>query len=119
MTTLVSLISFVTAASSSVVAPALPQIATDLDISSTVVQSLVFAVFGLGFVVGALPYGPLSELYGRAPVLHVSFFVFFVFNLASGFAQTKTQLILFRFISGIGGSSPNTVSQARTPFLAL
>ncbi|PVH78271.1 MFS general substrate transporter [Cadophora sp. DSE1049] len=108
-TTLVSFISFVTAASSSIVAPGLPQIATELMIPDPVEKSLVFAIFGFGFIVGALPYGPLSELYGRAPVLHVSYFVFFVFNLASGFANTKAQLLIFRILAGVGGSAPNTI----------
>ncbi|EKD14093.1 hypothetical protein MBM_07770 [Drepanopeziza brunnea f. sp. 'multigermtubi' MB_m1] len=108
-TTLVSLISFITAASSSIVAPGLPQIATELNITNSVEKSLVFAIFGMGFIVGAVPYGPLSELYGRAPVLHISYFVFFVFNLASGFATTKTQLLVFRFLAGVGGSAPNTL----------
>jgi len=61
-------------------------------------------------MVGALPYGPLSELYGRVPVILISFFFFLVFNIASGFAQTKTQLLIFRLLSAIGGSAPNTVS---------
>lgn len=114
-TTLVSFISFVTAASSSIVAPGLPQIAAELMIPDAVEKSLVFAIFGFGFIVGALPYGPLSELYGRAPVLHLSYLVFFVFNLASGFANTKAQLLIFRFLAGVGGSAPNTVCP-RSPF---
>lgn len=107
--TLVSLISFTTTAASSSVAPALPQIASDLRITSTVNQAMVFAIYGLGFVVGALPYGPLSELYGRVPVMHASFAIFLAFNIASGFAQTYGQLLVFRLLSGIGGSAPNTI----------
>lgn len=104
-----SLISFVTSVSFTIVAPGLPQIATELQISYSVEKSLVFTIFGMGFIVDALPYGPLSELYGRAPVLHISYFVFCVLNLASGFARTKTQLLFFRFLAGVGGSAINTV----------
>jgi MFS family permease len=109
--TLVSLVSFLTNASSSIVAPALSEIAAELHINKQIELSLVFAIFGMGFIVGALPFGPLSELYGQAPILHCSFFFFFLmFNLASGFAQTKKQLIVFRLFAGIGGSAPSTIS---------
>jgi MFS family permease len=62
--TIVSIISCITTESSSSVSPALPQIATEPQITKNIYQSLIFAIFGLGFVVGALPYGPLRELYG-------------------------------------------------------
>ena len=110
VTTLVSLLALVASAASSAVAPAVSQIATDLHITSTVDQALVFSIYNLGYVVGSLPYGPLSELYGRRPVLHMSFAFFLVFNIASGFAQTYPQLLIFRFLSGVGGIAPNTVS---------
>jgi len=116
VTTLVSLISFVTTFSSSSIAPALPQIASEFHITTQVEQSLPFAIFGVGFVVGALPYGPLSELYGRTPVLHVSFAFFVIFTIASGFSKTFAQLVVFRLLAGIGGSAPNTVS---VPYLIL
>lgn len=36
--------------------------------------------------------------------------IFLVFNTACGFAQTKQQMMAFRFCSGIGGSAPQAVS---------
>ena len=84
--------------------------------------------------VGPLFLGPLSEIYGRSRVLQLAnlFFVgtFLIarpgflslwailvetrlglsaFNLACAFAQTKGQLIAFRFLSGLGGSAPLAV----------
>jgi MFS family permease len=35
---------------------------------------------------------------------------FSVWNLVCGFAQTKGQLIAFRFLAGVGGSAPLSVS---------
>ena len=32
-----------------------------------------------------------------------------VWNLACGFAQNESQLLVFRFLSGIGGSAPLAV----------
>jgi multidrug resistance protein len=64
------------------------------------------SVFILGFALGPLFLGPLSELFGRRIVLQLSNGFYFAFNLAGGFATTSTQLIAFRFLSGLGGSAP-------------
>ena len=74
--------------------------------------------------------GPLIEIYGRSHVLQLSnlFYLgehnflslafhglidFLVWNLVCGFAQTKEQLIAFRFLAGLGGSAPLSVSMPR------
>lgn len=109
VTVLVSLMALATSAAASSTAPALHPISSDLHITTSVNTSLVFAMFGLGSAIGALPYGPLSEMYGRVWVLHISFAAFLVFNIASGFAQTFAQLLVFRLLSGVAGNAPNTV----------
>lgn len=48
----------------------------------------------LAYAFGPLFLGPLSELYGRVPVLQLANLIFLVFNLACGFAQTGTQMIV-------------------------
>lgn len=50
--------------------------------------------------------GPLSEVYGRVPVIQLSNLFFLAFNIGCGFAQTKGQMIAFRFFAGLGGSAP-------------
>ena len=59
---------------------------------------------------GPLFLGPLSEIYGRNRVLQIANILFLVFNLGCGFAQTSAQLIALRFLSGIGGSAPQSVN---------
>ncbi|KZT56967.1 MFS general substrate transporter [Calocera cornea HHB12733] len=93
--------------SSSMVAPALPQIARDLSITgSPTLISMTLSIFVLGFAVGPLLLGPLSEIYGRVRVLQAANLFFLIFNLAGGFAQTKGQMMAFRFLSGFGGGGP-------------
>ena len=87
-------------------APALRAIGQDLHITSLTELSLTLSVFVLGYAVGPLFLGPLSEIYGRVRVLQLSNIFFFAFNLACGFAQNKGELIAFRFLSGLGGSAP-------------
>ena len=45
-------------------------------------------------------------MYGRVPVLQLANLFFLVFNLVCGFAQNATQMIVFRFLAGLGGSAP-------------
>lgn len=51
-------------------------------------------------------WGPLSELYGRVIVLQLVNLLYLFFNLGCGLARTKSQLIAFRFLAGLGGSAP-------------
>ncbi|KAE9375004.1 major facilitator superfamily transporter [Stipitochalara longipes BDJ] len=46
----------------------------------------------------------LSDVLGRKTMILISFFIFTCFSLASGFAQTADQLIIFRTLQGIGGT---------------
>ena len=48
---------------------------------------------------------PLSELYGRTPVIHAGNIVFTVFQIGCAEANSMTTLIILRLFAGIGGSS--------------
>lgn len=108
-TLIVSLFTFISPVSSSMVSPAMQQVAQDLGITSSVELAMTVSVFVLAYAVGPLFLGPLSEIYGRSKVTQVSNMFFFVWNLGCGFAQTKTQLLIFRFLAGLGGSTPLAV----------
>ena len=103
---IVSLTLFVTWASSTMLAPARVEVSHDLDITSDTVASLTTSIFVLGGGLGSLALGPLSEVYGRVPVILGSNVLFLTFNLACGFSTTAPQLIIFRFLSGLGGAAP-------------
>lgn len=74
--------------------------------TNTVEIQIVLSIFVLGFAVGPLVLGPLSELYGRVIVLQVSNLLFLAFNIGCGFATSSGQLLAFRFLAGVGGSAP-------------
>jgi MFS family permease len=89
---------------STIMAPALTTIAHELRMSSTeAVMSL--SIYLLATAFGPLVMGPLSEVYGRSKVLHVSSVWFLVWNIVCGFANTKETLIAARFLAGFGASS--------------
>lgn len=109
ITILVSCFTFISPFSSTMVTPAMDVIARDLQVPAGFMQQLVMTIFLLGFAQGPFVLAPLSEIFGRAIVLQLSNVMYLVFNLACGFAQTKEQMLAFRFLSGVGGSAPQAV----------
>lgn len=91
------------------IAPALPEISSELSITSDFMSQFVLSVFVLAFAVGPLLLGPLSEIYGRVLVLQISNLFYLVFNTACGLCQSQAQILVFRFLAGMGGSAPLAV----------
>ncbi|KAL4945091.1 hypothetical protein BDV06DRAFT_55394 [Aspergillus oleicola] len=106
---MVSCFTFISPVSSSMVAPALTTLAKDLNITDAVESQLALSIFVLAYAFGPLILGPLSEIYGRVIVLQLANLFYLVFNIACGVSQTKTQMIVCRFFSGLGGSAPLAV----------
>ncbi|KAJ6446648.1 multidrug resistance protein [Purpureocillium lavendulum] len=108
-TILVSCFTFISPFSSTMVAPALDDIGRDLNITPGFSQALVMSIFLLGYAQGPFVLAPLSEVFGRVVVLQYANLVYLAFNTACGFAQTRQQMLAFRFLSGIGGSAPQAL----------
>lgn len=89
---------------STIMAPALSTIAHELDMNSTE-SAMSLSIYLLATAFGPLFIGPLSEIYGRQVILHVSNVWFLVWNLVCGFAHTKGTLIAARFLAGFGASA--------------
>lgn len=109
-TVVVSSFNFISPVSSSMVAPAISAISKEFGIVNEVEQQLVLSVFILAYAIGPLILGPLSEIYGRVPVLQLANLFYLVFNIACGVSRNKGEMIAFRFLSGLGGSAPLAVS---------
>jgi hypothetical protein len=101
----VSLFTFIAPVSSSMVAPALSEVAKDVGITKDFESQMVMSIYVLSYAVGPLLFGPLSEVFGRVRVLQGSNVMYIAFNLACGFATNKSQLLGFRFLAGFGGSA--------------
>ncbi|KAJ3095880.1 hypothetical protein HK100_005707, partial [Physocladia obscura] len=101
-----SAMSFISPIVSSMVAPALPFVAADLGFTTEFEIEMALSIYVLAFAVGPLILAPLSEVYGRRRILLIAMIIFTVFNAACGAAQSKAQILLFRFLSGFGGSAP-------------
>jgi DHA1 family bicyclomycin/chloramphenicol resistance-like MFS transporter len=91
--------------------PSLPLVAEGLEAGGGPVQ-LTLSTLLLGLSLGALLYGPLSDQYGRKPVLAVGLAVYVGAAVMAALAQTLTALVLWRFLQGLGASSGSVLARA-------
>lgn len=83
-----------------VVATAMPTIATQL--GGLELYSWVFSAYMLASTTTVPIYGKLSDVYGRRPVYAVAMALFLFGSILCGLAQSMPQLIAFRAIQGLG-----------------
>ncbi|OAX37276.1 MFS general substrate transporter [Rhizopogon vinicolor AM-OR11-026] len=92
-------------------------IATQLRTSfklSEMVTAMTISVFIVGYCVGPLFWGPLSEQYGRRPIFLVTVPVYACFQVGCALSKNAASLIVFRFLSGIFAAAVLTNSGALT-----
>ena len=70
---------------------------------------LPISLFLVGYVLGPVVFGPLSETYGRKIILLSSFVVFTLFTMACALAPNWPVFLVFRLICGFMASSPIAV----------
>src|SRR4051794_22247025 len=83
-----------------IVATALPRIVSDL--GGITQYSWVFTAYMLTSTVTVPLYGKLGDVYGRKNLFLFAIVVFLVGSALCGFAQSMTQLIVFRAVQGVG-----------------
>jgi DHA1 family bicyclomycin/chloramphenicol resistance-like MFS transporter len=91
--------------------PALPAIAAAFQADSGEVQ-LTLSVFMGGFAVSQLIYGPLSDRFGRRPVLLGGLAVYVVASGLCLVAASIEQLIAARFLQALGGCAGPVLGRA-------
>ncbi|KAI4601199.1 hypothetical protein KJ359_012387 [Pestalotiopsis sp. 9143b] len=74
--------------------------------TTNAVAQLGVSLFVLGFAIGPLFWGPMSEAYGRQPILIATLGALVLSNILSASATSIAQLLVFRALAGIFGSSP-------------
>ena len=82
--------------------PSLPAIEQAFDADYGRVQ-LILSLFLASVAVSQIFIGPLSDRFGRRPVLHVGFALFVIFCVAAPFAATIEQLVAIRVVQGATG----------------
>jgi DHA1 family bicyclomycin/chloramphenicol resistance-like MFS transporter len=89
----------------------LPDIARLLAAPAAHVQ-LTISSYLIGFAVGQMLYGPLSDRYGRRPVLLAALALYLLSTVACAAAQSVDPLIGARFLQGFSGSGAIVLARA-------
>jgi len=91
--------------------PALPQVADMLHASQTMVN-LSLSLFMIFFSFGILVWGPISEKYGRKPILLIGLVLYVLGSCGCALSSSVTLLILSRIVQAFGGGSTGAVATA-------
>jgi MFS transporter, AAHS family, 4-hydroxybenzoate transporter len=88
-----------------------PVIAHELNVDSTAF-GMVFGSGLLGSMIGALILGPAADRFGRKPVIILSTLVFGAFAAVTSLSTSLSDLMLYRFLTGLGlgGAMPNIIA---------
>ena len=92
--------------------PAFPEIAKDLELLNVNKAQLIISSFILGTGVGQLISGPISDTFGRKPIITIGLIIFILACIAAYYAETLEMMLVARFIQGLGISAPRTVTMA-------
>ncbi len=91
--------------------PALPRLATSFGRDISIAQMTV-SLYMVGIACSQIVMGPLSDRFGRRPVLLAGLALMVLASAACIFAQTLPQLIAARFLQALGGATGMVVSRA-------
>ncbi len=91
--------------------PALPSMESVFSATTTQIQ-LTITCSLIGLALGQLLIGPLSDKFGRKPILLVSFVVFILSTIGCLFSVEIYSFIFFRLIQGVAGSGGVVASRS-------
>ncbi len=97
--------------STDVYIPGLPALAVYFRTDPSVI-ALTLSVYLAGFAIGQLAYGPLSDRFGRRPMLLGGALIFVAASAACAAAPTIETLIAGRFFQAVGACSGQVIGRA-------
>ena len=92
--------------------PALDQIGSDLGLEDPNDTQLVITAMFLGFATGQILAGPLSDCYGRKPIIYCGYAIFISGCLISMLTTDFNWMIFGRILQGLGAAAPRIVGIA-------
>lgn len=91
--------------------PALPVMTAEFQTTASAVQ-MSLATCILGLAIGQLVFGPLSDKWGRKPLLKSALLLFILATVAILFSPTIEMLNICRFFQGLGGAGGVVLSRS-------
>lgn len=91
--------------------PAMPQLEVVFHASASAVESTM-VTFLIGFALGQLLYGPLTDRFGRKPPLYFSLAIFTLSSIACAFAPSIATMSAMRLVQAIGACGGSVISRA-------
>jgi DHA1 family bicyclomycin/chloramphenicol resistance-like MFS transporter len=95
-----------------VMLPALPYMGESLGVAEENHRQFVVSVYMVGFGIGQLLVGPLSDRFGRRVPLLIGIGTYVAAVIAAGFAPSFAVLLALRFVQGLGASATRVVATA-------
>jgi len=108
---LITLLSAFVPLSTDLYLPALPGMAEYFNVS-TDLANLTLILFFVFFAAGTLLWGPLSDKYGRRPILLIGLSIYSAASMACAGSWDIHHLIAFRILQAVGGSGAFAVATA-------
>lgn len=95
-----------------VMLPALPHMGEALGVADDNDRQYVVSVYMIGFGIGQLLVGPLSDRFGRRAPLLAGIGVYVLASVASAFSPDFATLLALRFTQGLGAASTRVIATA-------
>jgi DHA1 family bicyclomycin/chloramphenicol resistance-like MFS transporter len=92
--------------------PALPEIGRELTPDDLNRAQLIIGSFVLGMGLGTFFTGPLSDAFGRKPVILIGCALFILASVLALFAESLELILVARVVQGLGAAAPRIVSVA-------
>lgn len=92
--------------------PAFSSIKNEFAVSRNEDLQWIIAILFLGYGLGQLVFGPLSDILGRKTPIYIGLALFILGSILSGVSQSFPWFLCGRFLQGFGGASPRIVSLA-------
>lgn len=91
--------------------PSMPEIGRVMQAGSGQVQ-LTISLYLVGFAIGQIVYGPISDRFGRKPAIVGAFTLYGIATLICLFAPNIETILLGRLLQGLGVSGSSVVARA-------
>jgi DHA1 family bicyclomycin/chloramphenicol resistance-like MFS transporter len=110
-TTLLVLMFVAICAEADLYVPAFPEMVRHFGVPENAIQ-MVLGINFAGICLAGIISGPLSDAFGRRPLLNYGLIIFSLASFGCLYAHTFYQMLAWRFVQGIGASVPMIVMAA-------